>query len=62
MTDSEFLEDRAKGIFEKFKSFIPEEHQSSVLNSITMGMLKCHIDIAQNVHENEEEEEEEDVE
>lgn len=59
MTDSEFLEDRAKQIFAKFSAFIPEEHQSSVLNELILGMLKAHIDVIQNLPEDAEEEDDE---
>lgn len=48
MQDSEFIEERAKEIFEKFKGFIPEEHQSAVLQELILGMLKVHIDVVQN--------------
>lgn len=48
MTDSQFIEERAREIFDKFKNFIPEEHQSSVLNELVLGMLKSHIDVVQN--------------
>ena len=60
MTDSDFLENRAKEIFEKFKNFIPEEHQSAVLNVLILGMLRAHIDVVQNVaHDDDELEEDE---
>lgn len=55
MTDSIFIEERAKEIFDKFKNFIPEEHQSAVLNELVLGMLKCHIDVVQNTSEEDDE-------
>ncbi len=55
MTDSDFIEKRANEVFEKFKAFIPEEYQATVLNDLIMGMLKCHIDVIQNTSEEEDE-------
>lgn len=53
MRDSELIRDFAEKLFEEIKRYIPEEDHDFVMARIETAMLKAHIDVSSNVHDDE---------
>lgn len=53
MRDSELIREFAEKLFEDLKRYIPEEDHDFVFVKIETAMLKAHIDVSSNVHDDE---------
>lgn len=56
MRDSDLIKQRAEALLQELERYIPEEDREFTLQKIELAMLRMHIDVGSNVHDEDDDE------